>query len=410
MARKHPQTSYAPPAMPLALPPEGVAFLCREETRALATRLQSLANDPLRLASQLAGRMDPTERRWFMDYLQLVPRIQEKLGLPVWPVCDRLALEQSTAQDLGRWKAALWPRQSTLHDLCCGMGGDSFFIPSDIHVEGYDLDPARLAMFDFNMESLGLPRRATLQDVRSLESSADFFCIDPARRAELGQNQRNLTHLTPTLDEVLALAAKYGGGMVKLPPGYPTENLPPSAEILYVGGRTDCRECLLLLGNLATRPGRVRAVCLEENVREWEGEPAQTQEGLGVADPGRYLFEPLPVLVRSHLFIAVGRKAGLWQIDAGLAYLSGDTLPPPDAGLVPYEVIEHCPLTTSGVQQMLRRHDIGKLTLKKRGVEVIPEDEIRRLDPRGSQSAILFYTRLRGEKSAVLAQKMVIIP
>ena len=57
----------------------------------------------------------------------------------------------------------------------------------------------------------------------------------------------------------------------------------------------------------------------------------------------------------------------------------------------------------SAVRAMLKKHDIGRITLKKRGVEIIPEKEIKRLDPRGSREAILFYTRIRGEKAAILA-------
>ena len=53
---------------------------------------------------------------------------------------------------------------------------------------------------------------------------------------------------------------------------------------------------------------------------------------------------------------------------------------------------------------MLKAHDIGKLTLKLRGVKVDPDQEIKRLKPKGKNSATLFYTRLDGEKVAILAQ------
>lgn len=168
-----------------------------------------------------------------MDYLQLRPRLAEKFGLAIDLVCDRLAYEQSTAQDLGRWKAALWPAGSSVHDLCCGMGGDSFFIPPTVQVQGYDLDLARIAMYNHNMQVQGLPFSAQLHDVRNLESRAQFFCIDPARRAELGQNQRDWTLMTPALDEVMALAQRYEGGMIKLPPGFPLEAVPSEVECLF---------------------------------------------------------------------------------------------------------------------------------------------------------------------------------
>ena len=55
---------------------------------------------------------------------------------------------------------------------------------------------------------------------------------------------------------------------------------------------------------------------------------------------------------------------------------------------------------------MLKEHDIGKLTLKLRGVHLDPDAEIKRLKPKGKNSAILFYTRKAGEKIALLAERI----
>ena len=54
---------------------------------------------------------------------------------------------------------------------------------------------------------------------------------------------------------------------------------------------------------------------------------------------------------------------------------------------------------------MLKEHDIGKITLKLRGVKLDPDAETKRLKPKGKNSAILFYTRFKGEKVAILAVK-----
>ena len=388
------------PSSPAPLSAAGVAFLADPATQTLAESLKK-ETDPLRLSSRLSKMLEPESRRWLMDYLQLKPRLLEKLGRSDL-LCDRLALEQSTARDLGEWKAALWPTGSSLHDLCCGMGGDSLFVPPSVRVQGIDLDEARIAMYDFNMERLDLERRALKADVRTLESQADFFCIDPARRAELGQNQRDLTQVTPSLEEVRLLARRYGGGMVKLPPGFPSEALPRHSEVLFAGGHADCRECLLLMGSLAPEEGRVRALSLGAKTRLWSASQEETRRSLPVDQPGRFLREPSPVLLRSHLFVPLAHAAGLWQLDSRIAYLSCHSLPKDVEGFHCYSIADYCPLGTSAVQAMLRRHDIGKLTLKKRGVEIVPEAEIKRLKPKGSREGILVYTRLRDEKSALL--------
>ena len=64
-------------------------------------------------------------------------------------------------------------------------------------------------------------------------------------------------------------------------------------------------------------------------------------------------------------------------------------------------------IATGAVRSMLKEHDIGKLTLKLRGVHLDPDAEIKRLKPKGKNSAILFYTRKAGEKIALLGKKPV---
>jgi hypothetical protein len=148
--------------------------------------------------------------------------------------------------------------------------------------------------------------------------------------------------------------------------------------------------------------GIVHAVAICENeTLEWQCEKRKLQSiSLNVKDLGNYILEPNPVLVRSHLFLSEAKKQGFWQIDSTLAYLSSEDLPC-HKGFSAYKVIEQCSL--SNVKAMLKKHNAGKITLKKRGVEVVPEAEIRRLAPKGEKEYILFYTRILGKKRAILA-------
>ena len=135
------------------------------------------------------------ERAAIMDYMALVPKFREKFfdqanRKAKFLLCDKLALEQSTAQDIGRWKANLWPTEGAVNDLCCGMGGDSLFLPETLKVTGFDLDEDRLTMYRYNMQALGKTVDTQCSDVRSVENGADYFTIDPARRAIEGENQR----------------------------------------------------------------------------------------------------------------------------------------------------------------------------------------------------------------------------
>lgn len=422
-------------------------------------------------ALQKAGYSNE-ERAAIMDYMALVPKFREKFcsgetisnvktarnstnnetARGMFLLCDKLALEQSTAQDIGRWKANLWPHEGAVHDLCCGMGGDSFYLPAGLKVTGVDLDENRLAMYSHNMQAFGKPASVKCADVRQVAhendakmpasaglTKADYFTIDPARRAIEGENQRDLRNLTPTLEEVVEISKHYKGGMAKLPPGYPPAEIPDGTEILYLGGHSDCRECLVLFGELAKHPDTVRAVIVGkagETLAEWtrrrdrsletldddlqekldrndslEGKDrtyrtATSRSDLPLGEIGKYIAEPAPVLIRSHLFnaAALAHDPNAHLISEGIAYVSSDK-PLPAPGFSCYEVLAHTEIATGAVRSMLKEHDIGKITLKLRGVKLNPDVETKRLKPKGKSSAILFYTRAKGEKVAILTTK-----
>ena len=431
--------------------------------------------DALQVSTQLAKEFSNEERAAIMDYMALVPKFREKFGIEntAFLLCDKLALEQSTAQDIGRWKATLWEcaRQTNknssegapvVHDLCCGMGGDSFFLPKELTAIGVDLDENRLAMYRYNSSVMrGVSPEASnvhtiLADVREVAKEndsknatltrpkADYFTIDPARRAIEGENQRDLRNLTPTFEEVIEISKHYKGGMAKIPPGYPICEIPRSTEILYIGSRTDCRECLVLFGELAKNPDHVRAVMVDktgneianwtfirDEKREVRNESEQSQydhnyelEGrdrvyrtsssesdLPLGGISKFIAEPAPVLLRSHLFgvVALAHDETTHLISPGIAYVTSEK-PLPAPAFANYEILESSEISTGAVRAMLKSHDIGKLTLKLRGVKVDPDQEIKRLKPKGKNAATLFYTRHDGEKIAILANPVKEMP
>ena len=449
--------------------------------------------DALQVSTQLAKNFSNEERIAIMDYMALVPKFREKFFLKdsesnkkeksceKFLLCDKLALEQSTAQDIGRWKSTLWEhaRQTNknnsesnssesaipvVHDLCCGMGGDSFFLPKNFLTVGVDLDENRLAMYRYNSrvmrESGDSPadeitknaENTILADVREVakqndsensplvQRKADYFTIDPARRAIEGENQRDLRNLTPTFEEVIEISKHYKGGMAKIPPGYPISEIPCGTEILYIGQRTDCRECLVLFGELAQNPNHVRAVMVDKTgnaIAEWnetrdekrearnESEQSQydhnyelegrdrvyrtssSESDLPLGGISKFIAEPAPVLLRSHLFgvAALAHDETAHLMSPGIAYVTSEK-PLPSPAFANYEILDSSEISTGAVRAMLKSHDIGKLTLKLRGVKVDPDQEIKRLKPKGKNAATLFYTRLDGEKIAILTRRI----
>jgi len=380
-----------------SLPLEALEFLRKAEILPILEECLPLLKDPLKLSDKLSKKYNQQERRALIHYLEILPKIRKKFCLQnVDLICDRLAFEQATARDISEYKAGMWQSGAKIADLCCGMGGDSFWLPSGIVASGADIAPERVLMFNENMERLKQPHKAVLQNALEVKSG-DFFCIDPARREGLN----------PNFESVLELSKKFRGGMVKLPPAFPEEELPKETDILYLGDAKDCRECLMLTGVFGNGIIRAAAIC-DGKTFEWQCEKDELQNtSLDIKKLGNFILEPVPVLVRSHLFLSEAKKCGFWQIDSTLAYLSCEEFSPEHKGFAAYKVIDQSGLSTNNVKAMLKRYDIGKLTLKKRGVEVVPEAEIHRLSPKGEKEGVLFYTRIFGEKRAILAKQQI---
>ncbi|HSQ41050.1 MAG TPA: hypothetical protein VLM37_02080 [Fibrobacteraceae bacterium] len=370
------------------------------------SRIQEILSGPrqdsLVLARRLANDFSAEERYWILEWVGLYPEIRRKFGIGFPLLCDRLALEQATARDLSEWKASLWPRGSKVLDLCCGMGGDSLFLASDLIVEGVDRDPLRLAMYEENTRLLGCVRSGRAMDALDPELQADFFQIDPARRTTWQGNQRRIGDLSPSWEQVSGLFSRFSGGVAKLPPGFPWETLPKSFSISCLGGAADCRECMVSHGVLAEKEPVFQATLLPEGLTYTVPRNEMNQTPLPVGDVGAYLFEPVPVLIRSHLFPHLARQQHLHQVDEQIAYLSGERLSALSPWLRQYKVLDRCPLGQGRVRAMLRKHGIHPTALKKRGVEVDPAKELRQLDSGGDSPGILFYTRVRGQKTAIL--------
>ena len=100
---------------------------------------------------------------------------------------------------------------------------------------------------------------------------------------------------------------------------------------------------------------------------------------------------------------------------AELLFASGATvIYPPLQGARPartpfargYRVLEVLPYREKHLRAALRERGIGRLTVKKRGVDVVPEQLRRRLALRGDAEATIVLTRVAGEGTALLVEPL----
>lgn len=303
----------------------------------------------------------------------------------------------------GRFKDA---GVGSIADLGCGIGSESLAIASlGLQVEAFEIDEVTAAIAAFNLAGFE-NADVTNADVTLVDTSGfDALFFDPARR-ELGGQKRAKTvrkfdpaDYSPNFDWVMQQARSKPSG-VKLGPGHPHESIPVDCEAQWVSVDGDLVECSLWFGSLA-RDGVARSALLLSNGSAHELSSAsmvRTDAPLDVLH--EYLYEPDAAVIRSHL---VGELAA--QLDANIfaheiAYLTGEKFTPTPFARS-YRVVDDLAFDRKKLKAYLRARDVGVLTIKKRGVDVVPEELRKEMQLKGASAATIVVTKV-GDARRVL--------
>jgi hypothetical protein len=123
-----------------------------------------------------------------------------------------------------------------------------------------------------------------------------------------------------------------------------------------------------------------------------------------LAEPRAYLYEPDPAAIRAGLFGELTARIGvaLYRLDESIAYLTGDSyVATPWARAWP--VWAWMPFNLKRLRAALRARGVGRVTVKKRGSPLAPEELIRKLKLDGEgESAVVILTQVAGRHSAIL--------
>lgn len=316
------------------------------------------------------------------------------------------ALEQATRARVADHRAARLaaaiPGGSVI-DLGCGIGGDLVaFARAGLIAGGVDLDPVRAAMARANLEVLGLPGAAQVGDATTVDPRAfDAAFADPARRGGRGR-VFDVEGWTPPWPWVLDLLARRS--LVKVAPGIGHDLVPVGVEAEWVSDGGDVKEAVLWSPDLATTDRRATVIG-EHGLATLtdEDSPADGEAGTEVREVGAYLYEPDGAVIRAGLVTAVAAGVGGGLVDPHIAYVTSDASfrTPFARG---YRVVEHLPYREKQLRAALHERGIGRLTIKKRGVQVVPEELRKRLSLRGDDEATLVLTRVSGQGTALLVQ------
>jgi hypothetical protein len=174
----------------------------------------------------------------------------------------------------------------------------------------------------------------------------------------------------------------------------------------WISSDRECRQLVAWHGALATVRGQHRATVVHKvdgvRFRSYTGSPDVPVQ---IVEPARYVFDIDPAVRAAHLTGALAAEHSLAALSAGPTYLTGDLVIDDDL-LSCFRVEVVLPLRVRLLAEYLRARSIGRLEIKKRGVDTAPEKLRRDLKLRGDNSATLLITNIAGRPASILTLRV----
>ncbi len=382
-------------------------FLLSPLGREITAAVRDRAADPLAAGSLLRREYPGVPTEFLAAAVELVlarERARGKLDRADELFLTREALEQASDRRVAAHRAGRFRGLGRVLDACSGIGGDAVALGKVVDgLTCVDLDPARLLFCGENLRLHGIEARLIKTDVLDMNDELgeyDALFVDPSRRPG-GKRTLDVFAMEPPLDRVEELLRMVPRGAVKLPLSVRPEDVSLPHELEWVSLEDGLKEAVLWSGEFRRCAVSVTLVHRGATLRDTELSADEAETG----PSGEYLHEPDPALIRSGL---LGRKAagtGMRLLDPEIAYTFSDK-PVHDPFFGSYRVIEAMPFNLKRLNAALNALEVGKVTIKKRGFPLLPEEVIRKLKLRGSGTAVVVLTRRGNEHLAFIVEPL----
>lgn len=327
-------------------------------------------------------------------------------------------LEQATRRQIAQLHARRLADSGARHvfDLGCGVGADArAFAIAGLRVTAVDADEVTAGVADFNLRpfeharaSCDLAENVVVPGSQRARDAAVW--MDPARRTPgvsdiHGRTRRTfrLDQLAPSWELVRDVCARTATAGVKLSPSFAHAQIPPGTQAQWTSYDGEVLECVLWWNDAAWDRGRSAVVVSDQfayEVLERDAAGANPEHARLDRLHG-FLYEADRAVIRAGLSGALVRRVDGAELDTGIGIVSS-----PRDVIVPwakkYAVSEAIPFNLKALRSWVRDHRIGRLTIKKKGASVDPDQLRRQLRLRGDNEATILVTRVGGAQAVLM--------
>ncbi len=250
----------------------------------------------------------------------------------VWWVTER-ALQQSTPWQVALLKAS-WFGDTPVADLCCGIGGDTFWLAQRGPVVAVDLDAMMVRLAEANCRSATFAGEAKFIRADAISFAKDWngaIHIDPDRRAG-GKRTSSPDYYLPAWSDVTRVVNKSSAAIVKLAPAADVDcsTLDGPSHRTWISLRGSVREQSLLAGDALARaelPEDSRsaiAIRSDGSTQRFsvESQFAVERRAMIASEPGDWMIDPDPAIRAAGLTDAFANTNGLRVIGSPSGFLT----------------------------------------------------------------------------------------
>ncbi len=358
----------------------------------------------LRLLTTLRKDYTPEQSHAALEMARLRVKAVDKFGSDARAMFfTRDALEQASDPLVRQYRASRIGTKRVV-DACCGIGADSLALAAaGTDVIGIDQDMVRIEIARHNAHILGLDARFQIGDVCVGLPDAELVFFDPGRRDEQGRRIYDVDHYQPPLNTINKWS--HPQVVVKLSPGVDLSQIEAyGGRVEFISVNGDLKEAVLWRDGTAKRPS---ATLLTDNkVYQWDVAADGAHFDRSLSEPRSWLVEPDPALLRAGLVEDVAAHFNGHLLDETIAYFTTDQKPN-SAWVRAWAILDWMPFNLKHLRTYLRQHQVGNVTVKKRGTAVTPETLIPQLKLKGNQSRVLVLTRCQGRQIVLICAEFI---
>jgi hypothetical protein len=364
-------------------------------------------DDLLKLASRLRKDLSAERTHLVIEQVELRHRARDKFSRASQMFFTRKGLEQATDEQLAAYKASRFPAEQPIADLCCGIGGDLLALAGRGPTRGIERDAVTALLATANAAACELSSdRCTVdvEDVTSVSVSGCAWHCDPDRRKE-GRRTTRGELFDPSLEAIDRLLARSNLAAVKLAPA---TDAPVSwcqtAELQWLSTRGECRQQVAWFGPLARFPGQRAATVITTRGEQRTIVGTPDQPVMVAASIGRYIYEPDAAVLAAKLSSVLCRAHGLAALSPDVAYFTSDT-EINDLAMDRFEVLDCLPFDRKQLRAYCREHQVGRLEIKKRGVDLSPDQLRKEIVAHGDNAATILVAPFDNQVRAIIARR-----